>query len=84
MIAIDLSNRRALVTGANSGLGRAIAMNRPGEPDEIGRVAAFMVSLAGYMTGTTVAVDGGMLIYPDSTMVVEVAGARTRMFVCSC
>jgi NAD(P)-dependent dehydrogenase (short-subunit alcohol dehydrogenase family) len=27
MIAIDLSGRRALVTGANSGLGRAIALN---------------------------------------------------------
>ena len=43
-----------------------IAMNRLGEPDEIGRVAAFLVSdLASYITGTTVAVDGGMLIYPD-------------------
>jgi glucose 1-dehydrogenase len=43
-----------------------IAMGRPGEPDEIGRVAAFLVSdLASYITGTTLAVDGGMLIYPD-------------------
>ena len=43
-----------------------IAMGRPGEPDEIGRVAAFLVSdLASYVTGTTLAVDGGMLIYPD-------------------
>ncbi len=47
-------------------LDKKIAMSRPGEPDEIGRVAAFLASdLASYMTGTTVAVDGGMLIYPD-------------------
>ena len=43
-----------------------IAMGRLGEPEEIGRVAAFLASdLASYITGTTVAVDGGMLIYPD-------------------
>lgn len=47
-------------------LDKKIAMSRPGDPDEIGRVAAFLASdLASYMTGTTVAVDGGMLIYPD-------------------
>jgi len=47
-------------------LNQKIAMNRLGEPDEIGRVAAFLVSdLASYITGTTLAVDGGMLIYPD-------------------
>ena len=40
-------------------------MNRIGEPDEIGRAAAFLASdLASYITGTTLAVDGGMLIYP--------------------
>jgi glucose 1-dehydrogenase len=47
-------------------LDEKIAMARPGEPEEIGRVAAFLVSdLASYITGTTLAVDGGMLIYPD-------------------
>lgn len=47
-------------------LDKKIAMSRPGIPDEIGHVAAFLASdLASYMTGTTVAVDGGMLIYPD-------------------
>ncbi len=47
-------------------LDQKIAMNRPGVPDEIGRVAAFLASdLASYITGTTIAVDGGMLIYPE-------------------
>ena len=47
-------------------LDKKIAMSRPGEPDEIGRVAAFLASdLASYMTGMTVVIDGGMLIYPD-------------------
>jgi len=47
-------------------LDQKIAMSRLGEPDEIGRVAAFLASdLASYITGTTLAVDGGMLIYPD-------------------
>ena len=47
-------------------LDQKIAMGRMGEPDEIGRVAAFLASdLASYITGTSIAVDGGMLIYPD-------------------
>ncbi len=47
-------------------LDEKIAMGRLGEPAEIGNVAAFLVSdLASYVTGTTVAVDGGMLIYPE-------------------
>ncbi|MDA8094779.1 MAG: glucose 1-dehydrogenase [Betaproteobacteria bacterium] len=47
-------------------LDQKIAMGRPGEPQEVAQVAAFLVSdLASYVTGTTVAVDGGMLIYPD-------------------
>lgn len=47
-------------------LDRKIAMGRMGTSREIANVAAFLVSdLASYMTGTTVAVDGGMLIYPD-------------------
>jgi glucose 1-dehydrogenase len=47
-------------------LDEKIAMGRMGEPEEIGKVAAFLVSdLASYITGTTLAVDGGMLIYPD-------------------
>ncbi len=47
-------------------LDKKIAMGRLGTPREIASVAAFLASdLASYMTGTTVAVDGGMLIYPD-------------------
>lgn len=47
-------------------LDRKVAMGRMGEPEEIGHVAAFLAcDLASYITGTTVVVDGGMLIYPD-------------------
>ena len=47
-------------------LANKIPMGRIGEPDEIGHVIAFLCSdLASYMTGITVAVDGGMLLYPD-------------------
>ena len=47
-------------------LNKKIAMGRMGEPEEIARVAAFLVSdLASYITGVTLAVDGGMLLYPD-------------------
>jgi glucose 1-dehydrogenase len=46
-------------------LDRKIAMGRLGKPREIATVAAFLASdLASYMTGTTVVVDGGMLLYP--------------------
>jgi len=47
-------------------LDEKIALGRLGEPEEIAQVAAFLVSdLASYITGTTVCVDGGMLIYPS-------------------
>ena len=40
----------------------AIPLRRIGEPAEFGRVAAFLLSpMAGYVTGTTVAIDGGVL-----------------------
>lgn len=43
-----------------------IPMNRMGEPEEIARVATFLVSdAASYLTGSTVYVDGGMTDYPD-------------------
>lgn len=47
-------------------LNQKIAMGRLGEPKEIAQVAAFLVSdLASYITGITVPIDGGMLIYPS-------------------
>lgn len=47
-------------------LDEKIPMGRVGEPDEIGHAVAFLCSdLASYITGITVAVDGGMLLYPD-------------------
>lgn len=43
-----------------------IPMERIGEPKDVGQVIAFLCSdLASYVTGSTVAVDGGMLLYPE-------------------
>ncbi len=48
-----------------SDLDEKILLGRPGEPEEIGNVIAFLASpLASYITGTTLVVDGGMLDYP--------------------
>jgi glucose 1-dehydrogenase len=66
----------AIKTPINAGVwqnpaGRAdliekIPMERIGEPQDIARVIAFLASdLASYVTGTTVVVDGGMLLYAD-------------------
>lgn len=46
-------------------VGEGIPLGRPGDPAEFGRVAAFLLSpAASYMTGTLVAVDGGLLRSP--------------------
>jgi 3-oxoacyl-[acyl-carrier protein] reductase len=42
--------------------GREIPLGRYGDPAELGRVAAFLLSpAASYFTGTTVQVDGGFI-----------------------
>lgn len=47
-------------------LDQKISMGRLGKPEEVGNVVVFLASdLASYITGTTLVVDGGMLIYPD-------------------
>jgi glucose 1-dehydrogenase len=50
---------------AYDGLMALIPYKRIGEPEEIGRLAAFLASdYADYMTGTSINVDGGMMLYP--------------------
>jgi NAD(P)-dependent dehydrogenase (short-subunit alcohol dehydrogenase family) len=45
---------------------KKVAMPRLGEVDDIGKAVAFLCSdLASYITGVTLPVDGGMLLYPD-------------------
>jgi 3-oxoacyl-[acyl-carrier protein] reductase len=52
-ITADEQRQRALAT---------IPMARYGDPDEFGRVGAFLLSdAASYITGTAVAVDGGLI-----------------------
>jgi NAD(P)-dependent dehydrogenase (short-subunit alcohol dehydrogenase family) len=47
-------------------LDEKIPMGRVGEPDEVGHAIAFLCcDLASYITGITIPVDGGMLLYPD-------------------
>jgi NAD(P)-dependent dehydrogenase (short-subunit alcohol dehydrogenase family) len=60
-----LQGQKAIVTGANSGFGRAVD-KRIGEPEDIGRAAIFLASdESDYITGTSMYVDGGMTLYPE-------------------
>ena len=50
---------------AYDGLMVLIPYKRIGEPEEIGRLAAFLASdYADYITGASIYVDGGMMLYP--------------------
>ncbi len=50
---------------AYEGLMTLIPYKRVGEPEEIGRLAAFLASdYTDYMTGASIFVDGGMSLYP--------------------
>jgi glucose 1-dehydrogenase len=56
---IDDPEKRALVTAH-------IPMGRPGEAEEMAAAAAFLLSdEAGYITGQTLFVDGGLTLYAD-------------------
>ena len=59
-------NRVAWATpDAEAELQRLIPYGRVGEPEDIGNVAAWLASdLADYITGATIYVDGGMMLYP--------------------
>lgn len=59
-------NRSAWETpDAEASLLKLIPYQRIGEPADIGKVAAWLASDgADYITGTTIYVDGGMLLYP--------------------
>ncbi len=47
-------------------LNNKIAMEKLGTPEDIADAAVFLASdLASYITGTTLVVDGGLLLYPD-------------------
>lgn len=53
----------ALYEGKEEQVSRPYALKRLGEPDDIGSVVAFLLSDdAGWMTGQTIVVDGGVLL----------------------
>lgn len=50
---------------AYSSLMKLVPYNRIGEPDEVGGLAVFLASdLADYITGASIYIDGGMMLYP--------------------
>lgn len=64
-IRTPMNNSALEDRAAYDGLMALIPYKRIGEPEEIGRLAAFLASdYADYITGTSVYVDGGMTLYP--------------------
>jgi 3-oxoacyl-[acyl-carrier protein] reductase len=58
----ELDARSGDPTKARAASERSIPLRRYGDPEEFGRVAAFVLSpAASYLTGTTIAIDGGAL-----------------------
>ncbi|MGF1663379.1 MAG: SDR family oxidoreductase [Kineosporiaceae bacterium] len=59
--ARELDDATGDAPGARRALEERIPLRRYGQPEEFGKVAAFLLSpAASYVTGTTVAVDGGI------------------------
>ncbi len=66
----QLDHKVAIVTGADSGIGRALALQFASEgasvvvhPEEIAWLALFLVSdTASYITGSTSFIDGGLTV----------------------
>ena len=58
----ELDARRGDPDEVRTSLSRGIPLRRYGEPEEFGRVAAFVLSpAASYLTGTMIPVEGGAL-----------------------
>ncbi len=65
-IATDINKMEREKEGGLESMLKLIPYGRVGEPADIGRVVAFLVSdAADYITGETLFVDGGMSLYPE-------------------
>ena len=77
--AIRIRTRKELIEGGNVAmadfwdeLGNRIALGRSGLPEDIGHAVAFLASdKASYITGTTLRVDGGLILPGMPEMITE-------------